>query len=220
MSRGGRRRERSEPERRCIATGEVRPAREMLRFVVSPAGELVPDVAGKLPGRGIWVSARREALERALARGLFHRAARMRVALPADLAERVEAALARRLIDTLALARKAGAAVAGHDKTLGWLESGRAAVLVQAADGSPRERERLARRARHIPRIGLLNAAEIGLAFGRERVIHAALAAGGLAERAVEEAARLGGFRVSQDRGEDHPAGSPRDRRQTDVEET
>lgn len=196
---GGRRGEGGEggegPERRCIATGESGPKAGLIRFVLSPEGEVVPDLLGRLPGRGLWVSAERAALERAVARNLFARAARAPARVPEGLVALVEALLARRVTELVALARKSGAAVAGFDKVKEWLAAGRAAALVQAADGSPRERARLRPPAGEGAHVTCLSAGELGLAFGRERVIHAALGAGGVTLRVVEEAARLARLR-------------------------
>lgn len=179
------------PERRCIATGEVRPKAELIRFVLGPDGAIVPDVAGRLPGRGIWVGAERAALERAVARRLFARAARQPVMLPEDLPALVEALLARRVVELVSLARKGGAAVMGYEKVRDWLMKGSATVLLQAADGSERGKARLRPPSGEGSLVTVLRAEELGLAFGRDRVIHAALGAGGLASRVVEEAARL-----------------------------
>jgi predicted RNA-binding protein YlxR (DUF448 family) len=90
MTRGGRDTNRDEPERRCIVTGDVQPKAGLVRFVVSPEGMVVPDLAGKLPGRGIWVTADRTAIETAAKKGLFSRAARMPVTVPEGLAGLVE----------------------------------------------------------------------------------------------------------------------------------
>lgn len=193
MSRGGARTTAEEPERKCIVSGEVQPKGGLIRFVVGPDGQIVPDVAGKLPGRGIYVSARREALEAAVKKKLFAKAARAPVTVPDGLAELVEGLVLRRVIDSLSMARKAGQAVTGLEKVKEWLVGGKAQVLVQASDGSTREKARL--RAPEGGHVTCLTAGEIGLAFGRERAIHAALAAGGLGQRVVEEAARLAGLR-------------------------
>ena len=205
MTRGGREKTREGPERRCIATGECRPATGLVRFVVGPEGQVVPDVAGRLPGRGIWVAADRAALERAVAKNLFARAARAPVTLPEGLVALVEALLAQRLVELVSLARKGGGAVCGYEKTRDALLKGLggrpAAVLLQAADGSVRERARLRPPDAGTGPVTALTAAELGMAFGRERVIHAALAAGGLATRVVEEAARLAGVRGAADTG-------------------
>ena len=201
MARGGRaRKEVGEPERRCIVSRRTLPKGDLLRFVVGPDGTLVPDMAGKLPGRGIWVSADRAALEKALAKGLFPRAAKEPVKVPTDLVDRVEALVVRLLVERLALARKAGQAVAGREKTLDALRSGAAALLLQAADGSPREAAGLRPPAGEQTRITCLSATELGMAFGRDRVIHAAVLAGGLADRASTESLRLSGIRARNDR--------------------
>ncbi|SNX72293.1 hypothetical protein SAMN05878503_11222 [Cereibacter ovatus] len=186
---------RDEPERRCLATGESQPKAGLIRFGLGPDAQVVPDVLGRLPGRGMYVSADRKAIEKAAAKGLFARAARQPVKVPDGLVDLVEAQLARRVIDLISLARKAGEAVAGYEKVKDWLSKDEAKVLIQASDGSERGKSKL-----HPPEgkrsfIGCLTARELGLAFGREHAIHGALAAGGLTTRVVEEAARLAGLR-------------------------
>lgn len=195
MGRGGRPKDRGAPERRCIATGAVRPQAEMIRFVVGPGDVIVPDLLGKLPGRGIWVTAERAALDRAIGKRLFARGAKQAVTLPDDLLAQVEAGLLRRVTEGLALARKAGDAVAGYEKVKGWLDSGEAAVLIQASDGSERGKSKLRPPPGDGGFIGCLRSDELGLAFGREHVIHGALRAGGLTTRVVEDAAKLSGVR-------------------------
>ncbi len=197
MTRGGREKLRDEPERKCIASGEVSPKAGLIRFVIGPEAQVVPDVAAKLPGRGLYVSADRALIARAAAKGLFARAARQPVKAPPDLADMVEALVTRRVLDLLSMARKAGDAVTGYEKVKEWLEKGQARVLIQAADGSERGKTKLRAPEGENTLISCLTAGEIGLAFGRERAIHAALAAGGLTTRVVEEAARLAGLRES-----------------------
>ncbi len=194
MTRGGRDKDRDEPERRCIVTGDTAPKAGLIRFVVGPDGQVIPDVAGKLPGRGIWVSADRDLIAKAARKGLFSRAAKMPVQTPADLDAVVERAQAKRVVELVSLARKAGLAVAGFEKVKGWLADGKAKVLLQASDGSDRGKGKL-----WTPEggrwFGCLTSSELGLAFGRDSVIHGALAAGGLSTRVVEEAAKLSGLR-------------------------
>ena len=189
------------PLRRCIVTGDVMAPERIVRFVVGPDDTVVPDVAQKLPGRGCWVVARREAIAHACERKLFAKAMKAPVKCPPDLADLVEQLLVRRVIDHLGLARRAGLAIVGHAQVEEALRArdGRIAALVEAADSGPADRNRLvayARRTGGIPVIGCLTQAEIGLAFGRENVVHAALTSGALAARFVGEAERLGGFRV------------------------
>jgi len=206
MGRGGQLKDRSDgPERKCIATGEVQPKHGLIRFVVSPDGAIVPDVMHKLPGHGIWVSADPDALAKATSKGLFARAARQGVTVADDLPAQVEALLARRVVDLISLCRKGGHAVSGYEKVKDWLGKDEAEVLIQASDGSARGKSKLS-----TPYggsfIGWLTADELGQAFGRQTTIHAALHAGGLAQRVVEEAARLKGLRVSDD-GSGHRKG-------------
>ncbi len=196
MTRGGRDKKRDEPERKCIVSGEVSPKAGLIRFVVGPEAMVVPDIAGRLPGRGIYVTADRAAVDRAAAKGLFSRAARLQVKAPANLGALVEDLLARRVVELLSMARKAGQAVVGYEKVKDWLQTGKAAVLIQAEDGSERGKAKLRPPDGENRLISCLNSGEIGLAFGRERAIHAALAAGGLTTRVVEEAARLAGLRI------------------------
>jgi uncharacterized protein len=195
MSRGGKDKFRDDPERRCIATGEVQPKRGLIRFAVSPDGIIVPDVLEKLPGRGIWVSADRAALELAVTKGLFARAARQAVQVPDTLVRDVESLLARRLIDGISMARKAGRAIAGFEKVKDWLGKDDVRILFQASDGSERGKTKLHAPGGRGSFFEVLTASELGLSFGRERVIHAALGFGGLTERIREDAIRLSGVR-------------------------
>ncbi len=205
MTRGGRKDERETPERRCIVSGESGPKAGLIRFVAGPDGTVVPDVLGRLPGRGFYVTSTRAALDRAAAKGLFSRAARAKVVPPAELADLIEGMLARRVVELVSLARKAGLAVTGYEKVKDWLVKGTATVLIQASDGSDRGKAKLRPPEKTGLFIGCLTGQEIGLAFGRESAIHGALAAGGLSDRVVEEAARLAGLRggaSQQDGGE------------------
>jgi predicted RNA-binding protein YlxR (DUF448 family) len=195
VTRGGRQKPKDEPERRCIATGESAGASGLIRFVVGPDGTIVPDISARLPGRGIWVTSSRAALDRAVGRNLFSRAARRKVAVPEGFVDQVEALVARRLVDLVALTRKAGLAVSGNDKVRTRLKKGPVAALVEASDGSEQGKAKLRPLAQQAPRIGCLTASELGLAFGRDHVIHAALDAGGISDRVLVEAGRLAGLR-------------------------
>ena len=188
------------PERRCIVTGETRPKAELIRFVAGPDGEVVPDLAGRLPGRGLWVTANRDALEKAMKKGLFSKAARMRLEAAPDLADRVEDLLARRAGEALGLAKKAGALVAGFEKVMSALTEGDLACLVEARDGAEDGRRKLEQRLRmaveagvyeDVPVMAPLWAHEMSLALGRANVIHAALFQGPMVARVRQDLARL-----------------------------
>ncbi len=195
MTRGGKDDQQDDPERKCIVTGDSGPKSGLIRFCVGPEGDVVPDILGRLPGRGFYVSADRKALEKAAAKGLFARAARQPVKVPAGLVDTVEFLLARRVIDLVSLARKASSAVMGYEKVKDWLSKDKVKVLIQASDGSERGKTTLRPPGGPETLIDCLTAGELGLSFGRERAIHAALGAGGLTGRVVEEAARLAGLR-------------------------
>lgn len=196
------------PIRRCLASGERLPQDCLLRFVVGPDGTLVPDLAGRLPGRGLWIRPDKGLLERAVARKLFARSARMPVIVPEDLIDRLGGALRRRCRDSLGLARRAGLVAAGHDKARGPLERGQAALLLQASDGSLPQRAKLANLGRGrcpgLEVIEILTAEELGDALGRGPTVHVALLPGGLAERVRLDCARLATYDAVR-----HDAGSP-----------
>ena len=197
MSRGGASKDRTgPPDRKCIATGEAQPKTGLVRFVLGPDATVWPDVMEKLPGRGAWVSADRAAIDLAVKKKLFARAFKAQVRAPDDLADQVEAQVLRRLVELISLARKSGAAVAGYEKVKDWLAREEARVLIQASDGSERGKSKLST-PHYGTYVGWLTADELGQAFGRQSVIHAAVASGGLSERVVEEAQRLKGMRVT-----------------------
>jgi len=189
-------RQRRAVQRRCIVRGEVRPCDELLRFVVDPEGRLIPDIAGRLPGRGIWLSPDRDSVKRALARKLFERAARRPLSIEPDLDDRIEGLLASRCAELIGLARRAGQAVAGFEKVRAMARRGGIAVLLAAVDGTQDGRNRVRAAARGCPVVDCLTADELGRAFGRERTVHAALLPGMLAAKLQIEARKLKGFRA------------------------
>ena len=184
----------SGPLRRCLVSGAVRPKDQMVRFVISPDGEIVADVEERLPGRGFWLSADRDVLMKAGTKHLFAKAARRAVRVPEDLTDRVEHALVRRCLSLIGLARRAGQAVVGFEKAREWLNSGRDGVVVAAADGSAGGRAKLEALASG-PSIAVLTADEIGAAAGRDRAVHIVVSPGRLADSLRREAGRLAGFR-------------------------
>ena len=205
MARGGHKKQQDDDvERMCIVTREVIPVTGLIRFVVGPENTVYPDILGKLPGRGMYVSATRAALEEA-GRGQFSRSAKQAVTVPDGLVDEVERQLARHALEMITLARKASRAVCGFEKVKGWLAGGeRVRVLLQASDGSERGKAKLwtPEGARYF---GCFTSEELGLAFGRGSVIHCALSTGKLSNRVVEEATKLRGLREID--GGDVPAG-------------
>ena len=188
-------------ERRCIVTGEVLSEDRLIRFAVSPDGVVTPDIAAVLPGRGIWVSATRDAVNTAVKRNLFAKAAKAKVTVAPDLADRVEALLVTRLQADLGMACRSGQILFGFDAVLRALQSDAPpALVVEASDGAADGKRKLfaASHARGLKTqtAECLSSAEISLAVGRENVIHAALKSGRLQERLNFDAGRLNGFRA------------------------
>lgn len=183
----------SGPLRRCIVTRERGERERMLRFVVGPGQLLVPDLQAKLPGRGIWLSARRDVLETARSRSAFARAARAPVAVPPNLIQLVEDGLTRRVAELLGLARRAGQANFGFERAREWLLGNRAAIVIQAQDGSPDERARFLSGRRDVAVAAPLPASALGAVFGRDHVVHVVVAPGRLAEALRVETDRLAG---------------------------
>jgi predicted RNA-binding protein YlxR (DUF448 family) len=187
----------SESERRCIVTGDSAPKAGLIRFAIGPDGTLVPDLAERLPGRGLWMTARRDIVSRAAPRQIS-RAARTAVAAdfdPTELADLVERLLQRRSIELIGLARRAGQAVAGFEKVKARCREGQAAVLLAAADGGADGRAKIRGLAPQAVLVDVLTAEELGQAFARPHAVHGALAPGGLAGELEREAFRLAGFR-------------------------
>jgi predicted RNA-binding protein YlxR (DUF448 family) len=183
------------PLRRCVVTRERLAKEKMIRFVVGPDRRIVPDLAARLPGRGIWLSARRDVLETARTRGAFAKAARGPVTVPPDLTSGLQAALVRRIGDTIGLARRAGQAVAGFARAREWLVAGRAGLVIEASDGSPEERDRFVGLwAGKVAVVAPLDRSSLGAVFGRDHVVHVAVAPGRLADTLRIEAERLAGL--------------------------
>jgi predicted RNA-binding protein YlxR (DUF448 family) len=181
----------SGPRRRCLVTGEERPRAELVRFVVSPDGAIVPDIDGRLPGRGLWTLARREVVAAAAA-STFARAAKRPVKVEAGLADQVEKLLLRRCVEGLGLARRAGQAVGGFERVREWLRQGKCGALVMASDASSEGRRKL---GASLPISDALRSDELGTAFGGDAVSYVGLASGALAGRIMADLARLSGFR-------------------------
>ena len=185
-------------ERRCISTGSIMNTKSMVRFVVGPDGGAVPDVFCKLPGKGMWVSSKKSSLDRALSKNLFSVVSKKPVLINNNLSKQIEDSILKKLLNLISLARKANQAIAGFEKVKGSLETDRAVLLIQASDGSPREKSRLRPPVGEGTLINCLKMQELGLAFGRESVIHAAIMRGGLHKEITLEALRLGGIREIQ----------------------
>ena len=183
------------PMRKCIVLGGERPKGELIRFVVGPDGIVVPDLEAKLPGRGLWLSAQRDVVNTARAKGLFARAARSKVVVLEDLGDRLETLLAARCISLLGMARRFGSVVSGFEKVRTYLQSGKGGIILAARDGASGGRRKLRNLAPGLMEFDKLEMLELAQALGKETVVHVAVTQGPLADRLVIELGRLNGFR-------------------------
>lgn len=200
-------------ERTCIATRQVRDPAEMIRFVRGPGGEVVPDIRRKLPGRGCWVTATREAVAQAVKRRAFTRAFGGDIQIPGDLPDIVGDLLAKDALGALSMAKKAGAVVTGFDQVAGLVESGKAIAILHAAEAAEDGRRKLYQAVMRATRAGNPQVAAISpftllqmdLALGRTHVIHAALSAVPVARACLDRC--LGLLRYRSGDAANGPAG-------------
>jgi predicted RNA-binding protein YlxR (DUF448 family) len=201
-------------ERLCAATRTVRPVDDMIRFVVGPAGDAVPDIKRKLPGRGIWITASRAALGEAIRHKAFARGFKREVRVPADLVEQTELLLARAALDALAIAGKAGQVVTGFAQVDAALAQEETVAVLHAAEAAPdgvRKLDATMRRAGKNGRITVIDtfkSEQLDLALGRSNVIHAALLAGSASDTFLARCQRLERFRTG-DPGNRHKTEMP-----------
>ena len=205
----GPRTERSATMRMCAVSREVRPIDELIRFVVSPQGDIVPDLKRKLPGRGMWIFASRDAVAEAVRGHHFKRAFRRDVRASPALPDETDALLVRSVIDALAIAAKAGQVVAGYGKVETALGEHRVTALLHAADGAAdgiRKLNALARQNEadrgepgQIPIVSVLTSAQLDLALTRSNVIHAALLAGPASRTFLSRSQILVRYRMADD---------------------
>lgn len=198
-------------DRTCIVTRQTREPDALLRFVAGPDGAVVPDIRRKLPGRGCWVTADRDHVERAAGKNLFARALKTNVKAPPDLGRMVDGLLASAALGVLGLARKAGAVALGAAKVDGAIRSGRAVAVLHAMEASDDGVRKLAQARRatelaggpDIPAFKLFSEAELGLALGATNVIHAAVLASEAGTAALKRVVALDRYRTGID---DRPA--------------
>jgi predicted RNA-binding protein YlxR (DUF448 family) len=181
--------------RRCIVLGGEQPKNELIRFVVGPDGNLVPDLEAKLPGRGLWLSAQRDVVNTASAKRLFSRAARSKVEVPEDLVDRLEVLLVARCINLLGMARRSGSVVSGFEKVRAFLQGGKGGIILAARDGALGGRRKVRNLAPRLMEFDQLKMFELAKALGKETVVHVAVARGPIADRLAIEFGRLEGFR-------------------------
>jgi uncharacterized protein len=205
----GPRTDRSATTRMCAVTRQVRPIDELIRFVVSPSGEVIPDLKRKLPGRGLWVSASHQAVAEAVRRNQFNKGFKRDVRAMPALVSDTEALLVRGVIEALAMAAKAGQVVSGFSKVEGALTLRQARALIHASDGAAdgiRKLDAVARQnagngeeSREFPVVTALTSEQLDLALGRSNVIHAALLAGPASKTFLSRSQLLVRYRMADD---------------------
>jgi len=171
----------------------------MIRFVRGPDGALAPDIKSRLPGRGVWVTARADLVAQAARKRLFARSLKTQVDAAPQLADDVDRLLEADCLQMLSLANKAGAVMAGFGKVADSLAQGSVGALIEASDGGEDGKRKLAQAARRAgstaPVIGLFSSLQLDLALGRTNVIHAALAEGGPTTAFIARCCRLAAYR-------------------------
>tara|TARA_B100000686_G_C16777710_1_gene969655 strand:+ start:1050 stop:1661 length:612 start_codon:yes stop_codon:yes gene_type:complete len=182
--------------KRCIYTNRALPPFQLIRFAVTPAGDLVPDLKEKLPGIGFWVTAQSDILERARLENTFSIAARRHVSVPDDLLARIIGLLDKGCMDLLGLARRSGAAVAGFERVRKVMERKRAVLLIEALDATLGARRKMYRVAGRVDKVSCWTSAALGAVFGKEKVMHVALTNVGIVERLNGELRRRKSLQV------------------------
>jgi predicted RNA-binding protein YlxR (DUF448 family) len=180
--------------RRCIVTRSKKPREELLRFVVDPEGRVTPDVAMRLPGRGVWVLPKRDALAKAVKTGRFKSAFKADVSTPDDLVEMTTRLLDRRIGELLGLARAAGQLAVGWEQSREFSRKRPVGLVVVASDAAEASRRRLERMGDGAPVFARMDAEALGAAMGRERVVNALVSKGKFADMLAREAARRDGL--------------------------
>ena len=198
------------PERTCILSRRTAPKQELIRLALSPEGEVAPAVRARAPGRGAWIGVSRAELDAADAKGKLKSAVARAfkandVKVPADLGERIAAALRQAALDRLGMEARAGNLINGADKVETAARAGKVHLIIHAADAGEDGRRRLDQAWRvggGGPR-GLVfpeSRTILSLALGRENVVHVALTDPAAASRVLHAIARWRAF-IGPDRG-------------------
>jgi len=222
----GPRTDRAATSRMCAVTRQVRPIDELIRFVVSPQSEVMPDLKRKLPGRGLWVSASRQTVAEAARRNQFSKGFKRDVRVSPTLAADTEALLVRSVVEALAMTAKGGQVVSGFSKVEGAIAQGQVQALIHACDGAAdgiRKLDALARQnagqntgnddeSRRYPVVTALTSEQLDLALGRSNVIHAAVLAGPASKTFLSRSHILVRYRMADDDKTDGPAAKNTDK--------
>ena len=184
-------------ERTCITTGQTLPPHRLIRFVAAPDGLAVADLAGRLPGRGAWVTASEDSIRKADNRGYFKRALGGGLESDDQTIMMIAAQLRARALSIAGLARRSGLLLGGSGKLLA---EGHCIGLLTADDASPRETEKLRAKLAVDWVANNFSATELGKIFGRDSIafvgVRASTAPGTekLSDILHQEIMRLDGF--------------------------
>ena len=181
-------------DRKCIFTGEKRRKSELVRFVVGPDKVIVPDIVGRLPGKGFWLKSSKSVIFDACKKNIFARHARTSVTVPEDLIGLVEGLLRKRCLEIFGLAKRAGQMVGGYEKVRSILLIEKVGVLFMASDIAKDGKNKISGLATGATIINCFSGSELGAAIGRERLVHAVIRPGGFAQKLLSETSRLMGF--------------------------
>ena len=185
-------------QRRCFVSYEKHPMEKLVRFVVSPDNKVVPDIEQCLPGRGLWLKASRDIVERACNKQLFKKNVQANVEVDENLVEVVEELLAQHCLNLIGLARRAGEAVAGFEKMKNFLSVRETCAVFCACDGALDSRKRMINLAGAVPIVDVFSSMELGKIFNRKRTVYVAVVKKQLGKRLLVESTRLAGFRISE----------------------
>jgi len=186
---------RDEVSFKCVVTGDQKPKSKMIRFVVGPAGEIVPDLQERLPGDAVWITSNRKVIDELHSSLAFLNIKGLTLGVPGNFSEHLETLLVRRCLSYLGIARRSGQVLFGMEKVLRFYKEGKEGVLLIAKDASCSGRKKLRSISKFSKELSLFNSDELGAALGRESLTYNVIKEGSLARKLIAESIRLEGFR-------------------------
>ncbi len=183
-----------ETNRKCVVSGEIKSKEQLLRFTVLSDGRVVPDFRKKLPGKGVYVTVAKSALEKAVAANLFAKALKIKTKVNEELVEQTESLLRKQALDAVSLARKAGVLVCGMDKVVDALKRGKAAFLIEAKNAGDDGHQKILALAKELEVFSLFETEELDKELARDNTVHLALLKSRMANAVRETIVRLTSF--------------------------
>ncbi len=189
-------------ERLCVVTRQVKPIEELIRFVQNPAGDVVPDPKGELPGRGVWVTAIRSIIEKGIKDQVFARGFKTKVSVNSSLLDQIDKLLESLAISYLGLTRKAGLVVAGFTKVVIAIREGTVCGIIHASDASEEGLKKIfnsifsqSGKNAGITIIRLFTSNQLAPIFGDKNVVNVALLNGPMSHGLISRVKKLAQFR-------------------------